>query len=230
MRLQKFLAHAGIASRRAAEELIKKGQVKVNGQAVRTLGTEIDEEADDVEFQGKKITINQNKIYLALNKPTGYICSASDSQGKSILSLIKTKERIYPVGRLDKDSSGLILLTNDGEFANKIIHPRYGCEKEYFVVLDRELKQKDIDRLQAGMYLDGKKLKPAKVTMAKNGSAKIIIHEGIYHQIRRLLGILGYQVIKLKRIRIGKLELGNLKEGTYKKFTPEDIIKGKKLI
>lgn len=223
MRLQKFLAHAGVSSRRAAEELILKGKVKVNGQTIRELGFIVDENNDDIEFNGKNVEIKENKIYLALNKPVGYICSASDQQGKSILSLIKTKERIYPVGRLDKDSSGLIILTNDGDFANSIIHPRYNCEKEYFVVLEHELKPKDIARLESGMILDGKKLKPAKVVSAKSNSARIIIHEGVNRQVRRMLGSLGHNVLKLKRIRIGKLELGDLKEGAYRKIKKENI-------
>jgi pseudouridine synthase len=140
------------------------------------------------------------------------------------LELVKVKQRIYPVGRLDKDSSGLMLLTNDGEFANKIMHPRYGCHKRYFIVLDQDLKPTDIRRLEQGMTIDGKRLSPAKILMAKNKSAIISLQEGINRQIRRMLGRLGYTVIKLKRIQIGKLELGDLPEGQWKKINKEEVI------
>jgi len=223
MRLQKFLAQAGIASRRKAEELIEAGKIKVNGRIVNQLGTKVDETKDEVEYQGKMIKPAEKKIYIALNKPAGYISSASNSQGKSILSLVKIKERVFPVGRLDKDSSGLIILTDDGELANQITHPRYENEKEYFVVLDQNLKPEDIKKLEKGLTIAGKKLQPVKVIMAKNKSARLVLKEGINRQIRRMLGKLGYTVVRLKRIRIGKLELEELKEGQWKKIRKDDI-------
>ena len=223
IRLQKFLADAGVASRRKAEELIADGQIKVNGQVISKLGTKIDEEADEVEYNGRILNLESNKIYLALNKPVGYICSADRLQGKSVLDLIKTKERIYPVGRLDKDSSGLLLLTNDGEFANEMSHPRFSKEKEYFVVLDQDLKKDHIKKLNQGLIIDDKKLQPVKVVSAKNKSAQIILKEGINRQIRRMLGKLGYTVIKLKRVRIGKLELGDLEEGKWREIKKEEV-------
>ena len=134
------------------------------------------------------------------------------------------KGRIYPAGRLDKDSSGLLILTNDGEFANLITHPRFGGQKEYFVVLDRDLQPKDTEKLQSGFALDGQRLKPVKIAAARNKSCRLILTEGINRQIRRMLGRLGYTVVKLKRIRIGKLELGALKEGQWKKIKKEDVI------
>jgi len=224
MRLQKFLAQAGIASRRQGEELIKAGKIKINGKITTELGTKIDEGIDAVEFQGKALNLKSSRIYIALNKPTGYICSIDKTQGKSILDLVKIKERLYPVGRLDKDSSGLILLTNDGEFANQITHPRYHSSKEYFVVLNQDLRQEDIKKLERGMMIGGKKLQPVKVVMSKNKSARIILHEGINRQIRRMLGRLGYNVVKLKRIRIGKLELGNLPEGKWREIKKENVL------
>jgi len=223
IRLQKFLAQAGIASRRKAEELIEAGKVKVNGKIVKKLGFKVDEIKDEIQYQGKTIRPAEEKIYIALNKPTGYICSASSEQGKSILNLVKTKERIFPVGRLDKDSSGLIILTNDGELANLITHPRHESEKEYFIVLDQDLRPEDIKKLEKGMTIAGKKLQPTKVVMSKNKSARLVLKEGINRQIRRTLGRLGYTVVKLKRIRIGKLELGDLKEGQWRKITKKDI-------
>lgn len=223
MRLQKFLASAGITSRRQAEKLIEAGQIKVNGKITTELGTKVDEKLDTVEFKGKILKVKSLRIYIALNKPTGYICSTDRTQGKSILDLVKLKQRLYPVGRLDKDSSGLILLTNDGEFANQITHPRYQSSKEYFVVLDQDLRPEDIKKLEGGMIISGKKLQPIKVIMSKNKSARIILHEGINRQIRRMLGRLGYNVVKLKRIRIGKLELGDLKEGEWREIEREEV-------
>lgn len=224
MRLQKFLAAAGITSRRKAEELITSGKIKINGEVVTQLGTTIDETADEVEYNGRIVKTENHKIYLALNKPIGYISTTTESQGQSVLKLVKTKERVYPVGRLDKDSSGLLLLTNDGEFANQLTHPRYGGQKEYFVVLDTDLKAEDAKKLAKGMVIDGKRLKPAKIIAVKNKSVRLEIKEGINRQIRRMLGKLGYTVVKLKRIRIDKLELGDLKEGSWKKIKKQDVI------
>ena len=224
MRLQKFIATAGITSRRKAEELITAGKIKVNSEIITKLGTIIDENNDQVEYNDKIIKLEAKKIYIALNKPIGYISSTSNQQGKTIYNLIKTKERVYPVGRLDKDSSGLMLLTNDGEFANHLTHPRFGCVKEYFVVLDQDLKEQDIKKLEKRMIIGGKKLQGIKVVMARNKSARLILKEGINRQIRRMLGKLGYTVVKLKRIRIGKLALGDLKEGKWQKVKKENII------
>lgn len=224
MRLQKFLASAGITSRRKAEELITAKKIKVNGKIVTKLGTKIDEQKDKVEYQDEIIELESEKIYIALNKPIGYISSASDQQGKSVFNLIKANQRVYPVGRLDKKSSGLLLLTNDGEFANQLTHPRYGSEKEYFVVLDQDLKSEDIKKLEKGMTISNKRIQPVKVIMAKNKSTRLILKEGVNRQIRRMLGELGYTVIKLKRIRIGKLELGDLKQGKWREIEKEDII------
>lgn len=224
MRLQKFLAAAGIASRRKAEELISAGKVKVNDEIITKLGTTIDENQDKVKYNDKIVSLKTNNIYIALNKPVGYVSSVSNEQGKSVLELVKTKERIYPVGRLDKDSNGLLLLTNDGELANQLTHPKFGHEKEYFVVLDQDLKTEHIRRLERGMAIGGKKLQPVEVVMAKNKSTRLVLREGISRQIRRMLGKLGYTVVKLKRIRIGKLELGELKEGEWRKVRKEDII------
>ena len=223
MRLQKFLAQAGIASRRKAEELIKMGKVQVNGQTAH-LGQVIDEKADLVEFNSKNIYLTNEYVYFALNKPPGYVCSTGNKEGPSVLGLIKAKQRIFPVGRLDKDSSGLIILTNDGDFALKVSHARYGCEKEYFVVLDQDLSKQAIKKIEKGFTLNNKKLQPAKVLSAKNNSARLALKEGINRQIRRMLGKLGYTVIKLKRIRIGKLELGELKPGRYRLINKEEVI------
>lgn len=224
IRLQKFLAEAGVSSRRKAEELIKAGQVKVNDKIITELGTKVDESKDKIKYNNKILNLKSDKIYVALNKPIDYVSSVSSDQGESILDLVKVKERLYPVGRLDKDSSGLILLTNDGEFTNQITHPKFESEKEYFIILDQDLKKEDIQKLKKGLILGDKKLQGVKVVMAKNKSTRIILKEGMNRQIRRMLGKLGYTVIRLKRIRIGKLELGDLKEGQWKKINKEDVI------
>ena len=223
IRLQKFLADAGVASRRKAEELITAGKIKVNGSVVTKLGTSINPDKDQVEYNDQIIKQSDEKIYIALNKPLGYVSSATDNEGQSVLNLVKTKQRVYPVGRLDKDSTGLMILTNDGELTNKITHPRYGSEKEYFVVLDADLKPDHIKKLEKGMTLEGKRVQGIKVVSAQNKSARLILKEGINRQIRKMMGKLGYKVIKLKRIRIGKLELGDLKEGESKKIKRTDI-------
>lgn len=224
MRLQKFLAQAGIASRRKAEKLIEQGLVSVNGQEITQLGTIVDPVNDIIEYKGQAVTLESKKVYIALNKPAGIISSATSSQGKSVMDLVKTKQRVYPVGRLDKDSTGLMILTNDGEFANKITHPRFGSEKEYFVILDQDLKLEDIKKLEKGIKVANKKIAGIKVVSAKNKSARLILKEGINRQIRRMLGKLGYTVIKLKRIRIGKLEIKDLPEGSTKNIKPQDIL------
>ncbi|OGY46475.1 MAG: hypothetical protein A2744_03445 [Candidatus Buchananbacteria bacterium RIFCSPHIGHO2_01_FULL_44_11] len=224
MRLQKFLANAGITSRRKAETLIQSGKIEVNGSIVRDLGTKIDENSDTVKFANRIVKLESDKIYIALNKPTGYISSTDSQQGKTILDIIKVKNRVYPVGRLDKDSSGLIILTNDGEFANLITHARYGCQKEYFVTLDQDLRSEHIKILEKGMILAGRKLQPVRVTAAQNKSARMVLSEGLNRQIRRMLGKLGYTVIKLKRIKIGKLELADLEPGQWRHIKPENVI------
>ncbi len=223
IRLQKFLAEAGIASRRKCEQLITAGKIKVNGQIISELGYKIDEHQDRVEYQGKPVKPASGKIYLAINKPLGYICSASASQGKSVLELVDIKERIYSVGRLDKDSTGLLILTNDGDFANKIMHPKFASEKEYLVQLNKIFNRQDAKKLAAGMVLDGKKLQPIKTIKITGRTVKLILREGVNRQIRRLLGQLGYQVLALQRIRVGRLKLGNLKIGEWKNIKPTDL-------
>jgi len=223
IRLQKFLASAGIASRRKSEELITNGQVKVNGRVVTELGTKVNEN-DKIEFSGKILKLKSNHIYIALNKPVGYIASASSRQGQSVLDLVKITDRFYPVGRLDKDSSGLILLTNDGDFTNKITHAKYGCEKEYEVVIDQPFLEIDKKAFAEGMKLAGYKLQPVRVTLVKNNVVRLVLKEGINRQIRKMMGKRGYRVISLTRIRIGKLKLGHLKLGQWRHINIKEVI------
>lgn len=223
MRLQKFLASAGIASRRQAETLILAGQIKINGRIVTELGTKVSAD-DKVEYRDKLIQARPKLIYLALNKPVGYISSATSRQGPSVLDLIKTSERIYPVGRLDKDSSGLLILTNDGEFTNRVTHARYGCVKEYEVIIDKPFLDKDKKSFESGMKLAGYRLQPVKVTLVKNNLVRLVLKEGINRQIRKMMGKCGYRVIDLKRIKIGKLKLTDLPIGQWKVINYHDVI------
>jgi len=225
MRLNKFIAQAGICSRRQADELIASGRIRVNGQIIEELGTIINEKKDEVLFGRKKLSLTPNKSYYALNKPVGYITSATSAQGKSIVELVKgIKNRIYPVGRLDKDSRGLIILTNDGDFAYRLTQAKFGCEKEYEVTLNRPLAAKDKKAFERGPTLEGKQLQPVRVARQHGAKANLILKEGINRQIRRLAERQGYEVLDLKRIRIGKLNLGNLKEGEYRSINPPDVI------
>lgn len=226
MRLNKFIAQAGVCSRRKADELISNGQIKVNGKIIKELGTVIDESKDDIYIGKRKLDLAAQKVYYAMNKPVGYITSATSAQGKSVMELLKgIKERIYPVGRLDKDSRGLIILTDDGDFAYQLTQAKFGCEKEYEVALDRPLAVKDKKAFERGLELEGKKLNPVEVVSGLYGNkVNLILTEGVNRQIRRMAEKQGYEVKDLKRVRIGKLKLGNLKEGGYIRICPQDVV------
>jgi len=243
MRLQKYIANQGICSRRKAEELIKAGKIEVNSEIAK-LGTNIDIEKDKIKINNETIKQRNNKtIYIALNKPVGYICSTTNKQGKSVLDLISEKDRkkigrVYPVGRLDKDSEGLVLLTNDGELTNLLTHPRYEHEKEYEITITETLKRSDTETLGKGMFIDGEKVggieiknikkSPYELSLTgrqnKNCIVTIILKEGKNRQIRKMFGRLGYNLISLKRTKIGKLKLDNLKLGEYKFVDKEKIV------
>lgn len=212
-RIQKIMAHAGIASRRKCEELIKKGLVKVNGKIVK-LGDKADSGKDKIEFNGN-ILKKEKRVYILLNKPKGILCSAGDKFGrKNVVDLVNCKERVFPVGRLDFDSEGLLILTNDGDFANRIIHPRYNVKKTYMVTLDRELRKKDDERIKQGIEIDGRKVNVFDMEQNKN-EVKLSIHEGRKHIIKEIFHLLGYKVVNLKRVSIGKLRL-DIGAGEYK--------------
>ncbi len=207
MRLNRYIAQAGICSRRKADNLIARGSIKVNGKTVTSLGIDIDEIKDLVECDGKPIKPQEKKIYLALNKPLGYISSSSSAQGKSILDLISLRERVYPVGRLDKDSRGLILLTNDGEFAYKLTQAKFNHEKEYEVTLNRQLKPSDKKKLEEDMVLGSEVVKGVKVGRIVGSRVNLTLHEGVNRQIRRMMEKIGYEVEDLRRVRLGKLNV-----------------------
>lgn len=224
MRLHKFLALSGACSRRQAEVLIAAGRVKVDGHQIKELGLIIDEETAKVEFGGKVWKIQNEFIYFVLNKPMGYITSSTSAQGKSVLELVKVKERIYPIGRLDKDSHGLIILTNDGELTNQLTQAKFNGEKEYEVILDRPLGSQSKRIFERGMILDGEQLRPVIVSLVEGNKVRLILKQGVNRQIRRMAEAVGYKVKDLKRIRIGKLELGDLPAGKSKVINKKDII------
>jgi pseudouridine synthase len=224
LRLQKYLSQCGIASRRAAEEMIRKGEIFVNG-AKASIGQKVDSDKDKIEVKNTAVKPASKKVYIMLNKPRGYICSCSDDQGRSIFDLVKVKEKVYPVGRLDKDSEGLVILTNDGELANKLTHPRYECEKEYEVITDGPLSRKQIEELMAGVFLGDEKTKPCRINRLDDNKFDIILREGKKRQIRRMFEEKGRKVIRLKRIRIKDLGLRRMRPGEWEYLGPKDVRK-----
>ena len=235
MRLQKYLADVGIASRRKSEELILEGKVSVNGKIIRELGVTVDPGKDKVAFRGKPVEIKEEKIYIAFNKPCGCITSCSDDKGrKTVFDYLKgIKERIYPIGRLDFTTEGLLLFTNDGELANKLMHPRNEINKRYLAIIDSDIDAKTIKELESGVFIEGGKTAPAKVKLLSSSKDRsemtIIIHEGRNRQVRRMFEAVEKNVIFLKRISIGDINLGPLKKGEYRYLTQEEIEYLKKL-
>jgi len=227
-RLQKVIAAAGVASRRKAEEIIKDGKVKVNGQVVKELGTKVNS-SDEIEVENKLIE-KEDKEYYLLNKPRGVITSTTDDKGrKTVCDLINTQARIYPVGRLDYDTTGALLLTNDGEFANILTHPKNRIDKVYVAKLEGIIKGEQINKLKAGVLLDNalvkaSRVKLKKVNYEKNTSlVEITIHEGKNHQVKRMFESVGFRVEKLTREKIAIFDLSNLASGEYRKLTPKEI-------
>ena len=221
MRLNKYIASLNIASRREADKLIQNGNVKINGIVNTNPAYRVSDD-DKVECDIKDY--KEDKIYIKLNKPRGYVVSSNKDEGKPIYNLIKNDfDNIYPVGRLDKDSSGLIILTNDGVFSRKIIGENTNCEKEYFVKVNDNIPDGALKKLEYGLTLDGQKLKPAKVKRINKNSFNIILTEGKNRQIRRMCQKIGFEVIILKRLRIADILLNDLKEGTFKHLTQNEI-------
>ena len=228
MRINKFLSTLGIASRRAIDKYIDEGKIVVNGN-IASPGMDIDEN-DTILIDGKKIEtkINEDKVYYMLNKPLEVLSASSDDRGrKTVVDLVKTNKRIFPIGRLDYMTSSLILLTNDGDLFNRIVHPKSEIYKKYYIKIFGEIKKSEIDELKKGILLDDGKTLPAKISGVKYDKNKtsmyISIREGRNRQVRRMIEKFGYKVLMLRREKIGELSLGDLPEGKYRELTNEEI-------
>lgn len=222
MKLQKFLAQAGIASRRKAEDFIIRWLVKVNGELAH-IGQVIDPEVDKVEVSDEAVTETENFVYYKLNKPRGVVTTCVSRGETGILDIIDIKERVFPIGRLDKDTNGLILLTNDGRLSNFLMHPRYEHEKEYLVEVYGRIEDYALEQMSLGVLdILGKRVQPATVKRASSGKFTIILKEGKNRQIRRMVEAVGHDVKKLKRIRIENVLLWSLEEGEYVKLTAQE--------
>lgn len=222
-RLQKILSSCGVCSRRTAEEYLRQGRVAVNGIEAK-LGEQADLAVDTITLDGNVISAGDRRTYLMLNKPRGYVTTLSDEKGrKTVAELVDCGIRVWPVGRLDMDSEGLLLLTNDGELTNRLIHPKHEVEKEYLVWVTGDLSAETLERLRRPMVLDGQRLRPATVERKGEKLLSITIHEGKYRQVRRMCGAVGLHVTRLKRIREGKLMLGDLSPGRWRELTEDEL-------
>lgn len=231
-RLQKIIAQSGFCSRRAAEKLIIDGKVSVDGKIIRELGAKADIN-QKIIVDGKILTSNAKKIYLLLNKPRGYVSTAHDDRNrKTIIDLLgeNFSERVYPVGRLDFNSEGLILLTNDGELTNLLIHPRFEVKKTYLAKIFGDLTEKKLDLLRAGIELDDGLTAPAEIYILEKNLVEITIHEGRNRQVRRMFAAIGCEVRRLRRIKFANLTLDGVKVGNFRELTPYEVEKLKKLV
>ena len=228
-RLQKIISQAGLTSRRAAEELIAEGRVRVNGTVVTELGSKADASTDHIKVDGKLINPKQPLTYVMLNKPAGFVTTMSDPEGRpTVQDLLKgIKVRVYPVGRLDYNTEGLLLMTNDGDFAHLITHPKHEFPKTYLAKVKGVVEDGKLTELENGIYLDDGKTAPARIKKIRKEEAnswlEITIHEGRKRQVRRMFDRIGHSVIRLKRIKTGNLVLGDLLEGSYRYLTPDEV-------
>ncbi len=230
-RLQKVIALSGYCSRRKAEELIVQGKVKVNGELITHMGHKVSFN-DNIEIEGNPITNREDKVYFLLNKPRGVVTTSSDDKGrKTVVDLIKTDKRIYPVGRLDYDTTGLLILTNDGELTNYLTHPKNDIEKVYVAKVKGFVTKNDLKKLCNGVVIDGKRTSKAKAKILKidkkNNSTivELIIHEGRNHQVKKMFEAIGYMVLKLKRESISFLTLDGIKSGEYRELSIKEVKK-----
>ena len=229
-RLQKYLANCGVASRRKCEEYIKQGKIKVNGGIVTELGTKINPEKDIIEFENKKIKQNSKSIYILLNKPIGYVTTADDQFGRdTVLDLVKVRERIVPVGRLDMYTSGALILTNDGDFVYKVTHPKHEIEKTYTVTVKGIVQNSEVEQLRQGVKIEEYITKPAKVKILKTDTEKdisrleITIHEGKNRQVRRMCEAVGRKVLALHRSKIGNIGVKDLELGKWRYLNSREV-------
>jgi 23S rRNA pseudouridine2604 synthase len=221
MRLNKFIAETGVCSRREADKWIESGRVTCNG-GIATLGTQVSAD-DEIRVDGELLGVRKKQIYIALNKPVGIVCTTEPHIKDNIIGFIGHRERIFPVGRLDKDSEGLILLTNDGDIVNEILRSENNHEKEYLVTVDRAITDLSLEMLGKGVKIMGEITKPSKVSRLGPNAFRIILTQGLNRQIRRMCSALGYKVQRLKRIRIMNIKLGNLETGKWRYLTQSEL-------
>lgn len=228
-RLQKVIAQTGYCSRRKAEELIEQGRVQVNGKTIKEMGTKVNFD-DDITIDGNGLNLKEDKVYYLLNKPRGIITSTSDDKKrKTVVDLIKESKRIYPVGRLDYDTTGVLLLTNDGELTNLLIHPKNNIEKLYIAKINGIPTKVELAKLANGVIIDGRKTSRAKVKLKKldkkaNTSViEVVIHEGRNHQVKKMFEAIGYEVLKLRRERFAFLDVNDLKSGDYRELSVKEV-------
>jgi pseudouridylate synthase len=229
-RLQKYLAECGVASRRKCEELILQGKVKVNNQIVTELGVKVNPEKDIVKFEDKEVKPTSKMVYILLNKPIGYVTTADDQFGRdTVLDLVKVKERIVPVGRLDMYTSGALILTNDGDFVYKVTHPKHEIEKTYTVTVKGIIKNEEVEQIRKGVKIDDYITKPAKVKILKTDIEKnisrleIVIHEGKNRQVRKMCESVGKKVLALHRSKIGKIGVKDIELGKWRYLKDREI-------
>lgn len=230
-RLQKVISNNGYASRRKAEELIKDGKVLVNGE-VATIGMQVKSD-DEITIEGNLLTKDIDaKVYYLLNKPRGIVCTSNDEKGrKTVIDLIDTDKRIYPVGRLDYDTTGVLLLTNDGELTNKLIHPKNNIDKVYLAKIKGIINGVDINKLKNGVKIDNYKTSPARIKLksfdkkSQTSLVELTIHEGHNHQVKKMFEVIGYDVVKLTRLKFANLDVKNLASGEYRKLLPHEVKK-----
>ena len=232
IRLQKFLAEAGVASRRKSEELILNGKIKVNGKLITELGTKVNPEKDKIEYNNKIVQIEKRKVYILLNKPIGYVTTVKDQfQRDSVLDLVKVKERLVPVGRLDMYTSGALILTNDGDFVYKVTHPKHEINKTYTVTLKGIIEKTKVDELRKGIDIGGYITKPAKVKILKTDEEKnisrleIVIHEGKNRQVRKMCETIGHRVLALHRSKIAGIGVKDIELGKWRYLTQKEVEK-----
>ena len=232
IRLQKYLADCGIASRRKSEELIKQGQVKVNGKTITELGTKVIPNKDIVEYNGKKIELKKEYVYILLNKPIGYVTTVKDQFNRdSVLDLVKTSKRLVPVGRLDMYTSGALILTNDGDFVYKVTHPKHEIEKTYTVTIIGIVKKEEVEKLKKGVEIEDYITKPAKVKILKIDEEKnqsrleITIHEGKNRQVRKMCEAIGHKVLALHRSKIAGIDVKDIPLGKWRYLNSKEVNK-----
>jgi pseudouridine synthase len=231
IRLQKILSAAGVASRRASEQMILEGRVTVNGEVVRELGTKADPDTDTIKVDGRRVNTHVRQRYVVLYKPRGYVTTRSDPEGRrTVMDLIGEGAYIYPVGRLDYDSEGLLLLMTDGDLAARLMHPRHEVPKVYEVIVMGTPDPRAIEKLRRGVYIDGRKTSPAEVRVGSTVKSQrpttlltITLHEGRNRQIRKMCSAVGLPVRDLRRIRMGPIGLGRLKPGQWRDLTPAEV-------